>query len=138
MVTRPRSRAASSARNTFGERPEVEMARNTSPGPPKPAHLPLEHMLEAVIVSHRGQHGRVGGERQRRQWPPVDQIAREKFGGEMLSISSAATIAGDQELATGAHGHFDRVRDVGDELQQRGILGRGLQSDKQIGRKSRR
>lgn len=95
--------------------------------PPEPARLPFEHMLEAVIVSHCGQDGRVGGHRQRRQGPAVDQITREKFGGEMLRIGGAAAIAGDEELAAGAHARFDRVRDFTDQPQQRGVLGRGLQ-----------
>ena len=45
----------------------------------------------------------------------------------MLRVGGAAAISGDQELAAAAHGRFDRLCDVADEPQQRGVLGRGLQ-----------
>jgi hypothetical protein len=48
----------------------------------------------------------------------------------MLRIGGAAAIAGDQELAAGAQRHFDRLRDLGDKPQQRGIFGRRLQGCK--------
>ena len=46
----------------------------------------------------------------------------------MLRVGGAAAITGDQELAAAAHGRFDRLRDLADEPQQRGVLRRSLQS----------
>src|SRR5262249_40051052 len=45
----------------------------------------------------------------------------------MLSIGGAAPVAGDQELAAGAHGRFDRLCDFAYKMQKRGDLGGGLQ-----------
>ena len=75
-VTTPISRAAFSAAITFGDLPEVVMPMNTSPLPAEPAHLTLEHVLVAVIVADRGQHRRVGRQRDGRQRIAVEGEAR--------------------------------------------------------------
>ena len=65
-VVTPSSRAARSAPSMFGERPEVEMPKNTSPVRPT-AHLAREQVLVAVVVADRGEHRGVGGQRDRGQ-----------------------------------------------------------------------
>ena len=94
---------------------------------PEPAHLALEHMLEAIIVADGGEHRGVGGERHGRQRPAVGDVTRQEFGGQMLRIGSAAAIAGNQELAAGAHRGFDCLRDRTDQRAQLAIRRRFLQ-----------
>src|SRR5262249_42802199 len=52
--------------------------------PAEPAHLTLERVLEAVIVSDRGEYRGIGCERNRRQRLSIQQIAREKLGSDVL------------------------------------------------------
>ena len=106
MVIKPMSRAVSSARRMLRRAPGGRDGEEHVARPPKPAHLALEHVLEAVVVSHRREHRGVGGERHRRQRPAVDQITRQKFRRQMLRVGGAAAVTGDQELAAGAHGRL--------------------------------
>ena len=92
------SRAASIARRMFGERPDVDNAKNTSPALPRASDLALEHPLETVIVADRGQDRAVGRQRQCRRRRAVVIEPRQQFAGDVLGVAGAAAIAGEQQL----------------------------------------
>ena len=80
-------------------------------GTAEAAHLPCEHLGKAVVIADRGEHGAVGGERDRRQRAAVELEAREELGGDVLGVRGAAAVAGEQHLAAGAKRTGDAVGD---------------------------
>src|SRR5262249_25189614 len=96
-------------------------------GPAEPAHLTLERLLEAVIVADRGEHRGIGCECNRRQRLPIQQIAREKFGSDVLGVGRTAAVAGDEQLTAVAVGIDDGGGDLADGGQECAIGDRALE-----------
>ena len=119
IVVRPPARAACNAAITLGERPEdpdedIVLAA-------EPAHLPLEHPLEPVVVADRSEHRAVGRERDRGQGVAIEREARQKLSGDVLGVGGAAAVAGDQQLAAVAVGGGDRRADRRQSRQERRV-----------------
>jgi len=93
----------------------------------KPAHLTLKCAIEAVIVSDRGQHRRIGRERDGRQRIAVEIQTGQKFAGYMLGIGGAAAVAGEQELAAAAEAARNRFRNGVDRTAQLHIARRAVE-----------
>ena len=111
MVVRPSSRAACSAATIFGERPEVEIADEHVALAAERANLPLEHLVEAVVVADRGQRRGVGGERDGGERRAVVDEASDEFRGDVLGVGGAAAVAGEQDLAAALQRGSDALGD---------------------------
>ena len=108
----------------FGERPEVEIADEHVALAAERANLPLEHLLEAVVVADRGQRRGVGGERDRGQRRAVVDEASDEFRGDVLGVGGAAAVAGEQHLAAALQRGRDALGD-GDGRGDEFAVGRG-------------
>ena len=64
-------------------------------------HLALEYLVEPIVVANGGEDGRVGCQRNRRQWIAIEVQTGQKLTRDVLRICCTAAIAGDQELAAG-------------------------------------
>ena len=95
----------------FGERPEVEIADEHVALAAERANLPLEHLLEAVVVADRGQRRGVGGERDGGERRAVVDEASDEFGGDVLGVGGAAAVAGEQDLAAAFERRGDPLGD---------------------------
>jgi len=63
--------------------------------------LTLKDLLKAVVVSHRRQHGSVGGQGNRRQGSSFGQKSRKKFRRQMLRVGGAAAISRNYQFGGG-------------------------------------
>ena len=105
---RPRSR-----RSRWRNCPTSRSRAARRPAPER-AHLLREHLLERIVVGDRGQHRRVGGERDRRKLRPLALEAADHLGGEVLRIGRGAAVAAGEDLAVGEQAfgqHARRARD---------------------------
>ena len=84
----------------------------------EPAHLALEHLLEAVVVADGGERGGVGGKRKGRERRAVEAEAADQLGGDVLRVGGAAAIAGEHDLAAGAQRAGNPVGDRNDRRDQ--------------------
>ena len=65
------------------------------------AHLTAEDLLEAVVITDRGQDRAVAGQRHDRIGRALPPEAANQLGGEMLRLGGTPAISGDQNRATG-------------------------------------
>ncbi len=85
--------------------------------------MPLEHLLEAVIVADRGERRGVGGQRDRCKWGAVGGEAADELRGDVLGVGRAAAVAGQQNLAAAAQRAHDPLGDGDDHRHELRISG---------------
>ena len=102
MVVMPRDRAAVNAARMFGERPEVESPRNTSPAWPSASTCRANKCSNPRIVADRGRHGGIGPQSQSGQGSAIEIEAHHQLGGEVLRVRRAAAVAREQDFLPGA------------------------------------
>ena len=97
--------------------------------PPQAAHLAREDFVVGVVVRHRGEDGRVGGERDRGERLAFAFEATDELGGEMLAVGGGAAVAADEDLAAAREAGVEQARRPFGRLDQHGASGRlGVQA----------
>jgi len=98
VVCSPSARASRRAASTLG------CVRTSKSRPPHPrgaegGYLAAKYRVKAEIVAGRRQDRGICGERHRRDRRPVRLVADHQFRSDVLSISGAAAVAENQQLA---------------------------------------
>src|SRR5450631_383992 len=80
-------------------------------------------MVVSVIVADGSEAGSIGGESQTGQTRPVEQIAARQFGGNMLSVGGAATVAEEKDGATIANRSGDSSGNIAQKSHEFCVVG---------------
>ena len=96
-VSMPISRAACKARLTLADLPLVEMPSAMSPARPSIRNCCDEGTGEILVVADGGEHGRVGGQRHRRQGRPLLDDRVHELDGNVGRVAGAAAVAHDEQ-----------------------------------------
>jgi hypothetical protein len=88
----------------FGDDPEVENPKSTSPVFATALDLAREEVLVAVVVADRRHHGVSTVSAKARQPRTVEGEAAHHLAGEVLGVGGAAAVAHEQQLVAAAKG----------------------------------
>ena len=92
-----------------------------------------KHCIVTEVVGAGGEDGGVGGEGDGAKGGAIMGEADDELGDEVLGVGGGATVAGDEELATGLHGFGGEFGD-GDEGVGDGFVGQdGLHGGDRLG-----
>ena len=126
MTTIPCFRACSQATVTFGEVPEVEIARQTSPLVPSASICLAKTFSNPVsFATQVGKHATIGGQRDSRQAATLLQKAVNQLAGDVLRVGGRAAVAENQKLAFGFEGgsnYFRRAKNIRPVLAEKAPL----------------
>ena len=87
-----------------GARPRGRQPDGHVTGPAQRLELAGEDVVERAVVGDRGEQRAVGGQGEGGEAGPVDQVAADELGGEVLALGRAAAVAEPEHRAAGAQG----------------------------------
>ena len=116
----------------FGERPEVDSARSTSPGRPRTLDLPGENLLKSVIVGDGGERGRIGRQGDGGVAGPFFPVTPDDFRGDVLGVGGASAVSDQKHFVSGTERVDDRDSNVAYDCEQRRVIGCALEGRQRL------